>query len=89
VLDKSEITALQAACTRFVHWHGRQDAATLLSTIPSHTEVDRYGAGGVVVELERTVADLLGKPAAVFLPSGTMGQQSVLRVHADRRASRS
>jgi threonine aldolase len=88
VLDKSEITALQAACTTFVHWHGRQDAATLLSTIPSDIEVDRYGVGGVVVELERTVADLLGKPAAVFLPSGTMGQQSVLRVHADRRTSR-
>jgi threonine aldolase len=71
-----------------VHWHGRQDAATLLATIPPDTEVDRYGAGGVVAELERTVATLLGKPAAVFLPSGTMGQQSVLRVHAERRAGK-
>jgi threonine aldolase len=87
-MDHSEITALQAQCTTFVHWHGRQEAATLLSTIPPDTEVDRYGAGGVVAELERTVADLLGKPAAVFIPSGTMGQQSVLRVHADRRARR-
>jgi threonine aldolase len=34
------------------------------------------------------VGGLLGKPAAVFLPSGTMAQQSVLRVHADRRGSR-
>lgn len=88
MLDESEIAGLQAGCTRFVHWHGRRDVATLLSTISPNAEVDRYGAGGVVAELERTVADLLGKPAAVFLPSGTMGQQSVLRVHADQRASR-
>jgi len=42
----------------------------------------------VVAELEAEVAGLLGKPAAVYLPSGTMAQQSVLRVHADRRQRR-
>lgn len=88
MLDEPEITALQRQCTKFVHWHGRQEAARLLSAIPADTEVDRYGAGGVVAELEQTVAALLGKPAAVFLPSGTMAQQSVLRVHADRRCAR-
>jgi threonine aldolase len=88
VLDESEITELRAGCTRFVHWHGRQDAASMLATVPPDTELDRYGAGGVVAELEGTVAELLGKPAAAFVPSGTMGQQCVLRVHADRRASR-
>lgn len=86
--DDSEIAALQDGCSTFVHWHGRQDAAALLATIPADTKTDRYGAGGVVTELEQTVADLLGKPAAVFLPSGTMAQQSMLRVHADRRANR-
>jgi threonine aldolase len=50
--------------------------------------IDRYGDGGVVAELERTVAELLDKPAAVFLPSGVMAQPAVLRVHADRRARR-
>ena len=49
---------------------------------------DRYGDGGVVAELETEIAGLLGKPAAVYLPSGTMAQQSVLRVHADRRQRR-
>src|SRR5262249_23289487 len=34
------------------------------------------------------VASLLGKPAAVFLPSGTMAQQAVLRAHADQRGRR-
>ena len=60
----------------------------MLATIPADTEVDRYGTGGVVPDLERTVAELLGKPAAVFLPSGTMAQQAVLRVHADQRSTR-
>ena len=42
----------------------------------------------MVAELETEIAGLLGKPAAAYLPSGTMGQQSVLRVHADRRQRR-
>ncbi len=31
---------------------------------------------------------VLGKPAAVFMPSGTMAQQIALRIHADRRGVR-
>ncbi len=49
---------------------------------------DRYGEGGPVAALESQVAELLGKPAAVMFPSGTMAQQSTLRVWSDRRASR-
>src|SRR5215472_8089447 len=80
-----ELDALRACCTRFLNGHGPQDAARLLASIPADTELDRYGDGGVVADLEAEVAGLLAKPAAVFLPSGTMAQQSVLRVHADRR----
>ena len=46
---------------------------------------DIYGNGGVVAVLEREVSELLGKPAAAFMPSGIMAQQIALRVHADRR----
>jgi len=49
---------------------------------------DRYGDGGPVAALESEVAGLLGKPAAVMFPSGTMAQQSVLRVWSDRQGSR-
>ena len=41
-----------------------------------------------MADLEGRIAALLGKPAAVFLPSGTMAQQAVLRVHADQRQRR-
>jgi threonine aldolase len=37
-----------------------------------------------VRELEERVAALLGKPRALFFPSGTMAQQVALRVHAER-----
>ncbi len=83
-----DLDVLRARCTRFLNGHGPQDAARVLATIPADTELDRYGNGGVVAVLEAEVATLLGKPAAVFLPSGTMAQQSVLRVHADRHGSR-
>ncbi|MDT5043235.1 MAG: hypothetical protein QOE51_4220 [Actinoplanes sp.] len=62
--------------------------AELLASIDPETVPDVYGVGGVVADLERHVAALLGKPAAVFLPSGTMAQGSMLRVHAERRGRR-
>jgi threonine aldolase len=76
-------------CTRFLHGHGRRTASDLLATIPADTAMDYYGIGGVVAALESEVASLLGKEAALFLPTGTMAQQATLRVHADRRQSRS
>ncbi|MDW6061651.1 beta-eliminating lyase-related protein [Streptomyces sp. FXJ1.4098] len=45
--------------------------------------VDFYG-DGVVEELERRVAELLGMEAAAFFPTGTMAQQIALRCWAGR-----
>jgi threonine aldolase len=86
--DDVEIAQLRDRCTTFLHGHGQPRAADLLATIPPDTATDRYGDGGVVTELEAEVARLLGKPAAVFMPSGTMAQQVTLRVHAQRRSRR-
>lgn len=49
---------------------------------------DQYGDGGLVEELEKKVATLLGFPAACMMPTGTMGQLAVLRIHADRTGRR-
>jgi threonine aldolase len=87
-LSPAEQVALRDQCTTFVTGHGPARAADLLAGIPADTVTDRYGDGGVVSDLEAEIAALLGKPAAVFLPSGTMAQQAVLRVHADRRQRR-
>ncbi|OLF16330.1 threonine aldolase family protein [Actinophytocola xanthii] len=55
----------------------------LLEHLPPDTPPD--GPDGPVARLESRVAALLGKPAALFFPSGTMAQQVALRVHAERR----
>ena len=48
---------------------------------------DSYGEGELIEEFEARIADLLGFPAARFLPSGTMAQPIALRVWADRAGS--
>ena len=83
-----ELKARRDRCTDSFGGHGLVSSAALLASIPADTAVDFYGDGGVVAELEGHVAELLGKPAAVFLPSGTMAQAATLRVHADARLSR-
>jgi threonine aldolase len=66
----------------------RDPAATLRALAeraPDGHQVDRYGGGELAERLERRVAELLGKEAAVWMPSGTMAQQIALRIHAGRR----
>ncbi|HET7402476.1 MAG TPA: beta-eliminating lyase-related protein, partial [Usitatibacter sp.] len=83
-----DLEQYRASCSRFLLGHGRRDAADLLAMIPADAGIDRYGAGGAVAALEAEICKVLGKPAAVFMLSGTMAQQIALRIHADRRGSR-
>ena len=82
---------LRAQCTSFLMGRGRPSPAEMLAEIGSLGDdlgADTYGAGGAVTALEARVQELLGKPAVVFMPSGTMAQQIALRVHADRTGRR-
>ncbi len=45
---------------------------------------DVYGEDPTVCRLESCAADRLGKEAAIFVPSGTMGNQIALLAHAQR-----
>lgn len=45
---------------------------------------DVYGKDPTINELEATAAAAVGTEAALFVPSGTMGNQIALRVHTDR-----
>jgi len=76
---------LAKQCTRFLGGDGPRSVTSLLAQIPDDTVMDLYGAGGVVEELESEIATMFSKEAAIFMPTGIMGQQTVLRVHADRR----
>jgi len=79
---------LFAQCERFLFGHGTQRPHAVLADLASEAgpeEADRYGEGSIITDLESEVAALLGKEAALFLPSGTMAQQIALRIWADRR----
>jgi threonine aldolase len=60
--------------------------ASGMRTAAAEAEVgdDVYGEDPTVNELESRVAELLGKEDALFVPSGTMGNQIAARVHTDR-----
>ncbi|MFD7120286.1 threonine aldolase family protein [Streptomyces sp. NPDC056652] len=58
-------------------------AADAASVYDMDEHPDVYG-DGIVAELERRVAALLGFPAAAFFPTGTMAQQVALRCWAGR-----
>jgi threonine aldolase len=90
-LSASQVAELRKSCTRFLHSDGRPTAAEYLAQIPLDTELDFYGIGGVVDELEREVAALLGKPAATFMPSGIMAHTVMPRASpvCSRRPGRS
>lgn len=87
-----EVAAARARCTRFLNWHGNptphDTLVELAAAAPADLPADRYGRGAVLEELESEVATLLGLPAAVFMPSGTMAQQIALRIWADRAGRR-
>ena len=47
-------------------------------------EHDSYGEGKIVAALEQQVAERLGKPAAVFMPSGVMAQLIAMKLHTEQ-----
>ena len=91
-ISPDEIRALRAACDRALGGHGIRSVADAIGEIqtlpPEDLAADVYGNGGAVTALESEVRGLLGMPAAVFMPSGTMAQQIALRIHADGRGRR-
>jgi threonine aldolase len=83
-----DLEELRGRCERALNLHGNQTAGELLARIPTDLGLDRYGAGGAVSALEERICELLGKPAALFMLSGTMAQQIAIRIHADRAGIR-
>ena len=56
----------------------------LAGSVTHDLDQDHYGTGDVIERLEQRVAGLVGKEAAVLMPSGTMAQQIALRILCDR-----
>lgn len=71
--------------------HGKRNAQVLkdaFDRIDGELDSDMYGAGKVIEDYQDKMAQLLGKEAAVFFPSGTMAQQIALRIWSDAKANK-
>ncbi|PQP83302.1 low specificity L-threonine aldolase [Paenibacillus sp. PCH8] len=69
--------------------HGSRNVKVLqdvLEHIDGEQDSDHYGHGPVIDPFQQQMAEVLGKEAAVFFPSGTMAQQIALRIWCDRKA---
>ncbi|RLD80647.1 MAG: amino acid lyase, partial [Bacteroidetes bacterium] len=64
-----------------------EEYAALLSKLLTKNKlvVDSYSRGGVVEDLEKKFADILGKESAVFMPTGTLANHIAIRKLADNR----
>jgi threonine aldolase len=92
-LTAAEQESLRKRCTIYVSGHAPSAAGAELMRVGQWCQehgwdADRYGEGELIAGFERKVAALLGKEAAVFMPSGTMAQLIALRIWCDRKASR-
>jgi threonine aldolase len=88
-LTEDEKRAIFLACERFLFGYGPHRPAETLAALTREAadtpEPDYYGEGAVIEDFEREIAALLGKEAAVFMPSGTMAQQIALRIWSERK----
>jgi threonine aldolase len=83
--------AIRRRCTRAISYTSlprrapRDILARLAALAAEDLDPDAYGEGEVVASFEREIAALLGKQAAVYMPSGTMAQPIALRIWSERQ----
>ena len=79
-------------CRRVLSGHRPRSGRAWFEALAAAPEAapmpDEYGEGEAVQALENKVAELLGKPAAVFMPKGIIAQQAALRVWTERSGRR-
>jgi threonine aldolase len=85
----SDADKVRRECRRFLMRQARHNMRERLLALAARPEADSddldgYGEGGPVAEVERRVADLLGKPAARWVPKGIVAQQAALRTWTER-----
>ncbi|WP_317981994.1 threonine aldolase family protein [Paenibacillus glycanilyticus] len=71
--------------------HGKRNVQVLKDTfdhLDGEIDSDIYGTGTVIEDFQTKIAAYLGKPSAVFFPSGTMAQQIALRLWCEEKGSR-
>ena len=84
-LTSEQRLALRKRCTLILPGFDIPDAAGEFRQVADWcaergVDHDVYGQGDLVEGFERKIADLLGKPSAVFMPSGVMAQLAAVRL---------
>ena len=87
-------TSLKASCQYDLSfpYHHEETAIERLTAIQSYMQTQQFdnellGDGQAISKLEEKVAALLGKPAAMWCPTGTMAQAIAARIHASKQNS--
>ena len=80
---------VRRSCRRFLVPQARHNMRERLLALAARPEadsddVDIYGDGGPVADVERRVAELLDKPAARWISKGVIAQQAALRTWTER-----
>lgn len=65
--------------------HSPAEYSRLLTRLSESISADEYSRGGVVEALEQKMAALLGKEAAIWLPTGTLANHLAVRLLAGSR----
>ena len=81
----SEVEEVLEKCTNVLPGHGGQGSIkgmleALAGSLDGTEMADSYGKGMYISDFESETAEMFGKEAAVFMPSGTMAQQIALRI---------
>ena len=90
MLSVDERRLLRRSCVHQVHGFIEPSPAALFRRMSdwceeNDVEYDLYGEGDLIEHFEQKIAGLLGKPAAVFMPSGTMAQLVAVRIWTERQ----
>ena len=92
---KKKLQSVFESCTSFVAYHPTKSMADWFDLLSKYikekdgsAKSDRYGDGDFLKAFEKEIAELLGKEAAVYMPSGTMAQQIALRIWSDKVKSK-
>ncbi len=91
-MTNEESRAIFHKCHRFLNGdypaRPAEELARLAQTAKKAEVPDNYGEGLLIESFEKEVAALLGKDAAVFMPSGTMAQVIAIRIYCDKKQNK-
>lgn len=86
-MEKNLSNSYQQTVFKLSH-HGNRTVGVLKEALKGIDDAelsDMYGTGEIIEQFQIKMANILGKEAAAFFPSGTMAQQIALRIGADAK----